>query len=256
MRPFFVVLARDASALSRKISEMTRLGYPYVIVCGERFQHQNVVYRKPKGKYDAINFGLQFVPSDTDVVVFNDVDAEIHDFEAALRVIQDESVSLVFVKVRVSEGPQLMFYSLLDALRKRVHIAASGELMLVRRSVLNSIMPLKKCKAEDSLIMFKVLEKKGKVAFCEGCFVTTKRTARSEQEEPYKRRTVGGIYQALSMSRPPISVRLFYTFLPFASVMLLILGRNGYYWTKGILSGYVDYARGDQTGSWKTTYSK
>lgn len=255
MRVFFVILARDASALSRKIREMAALGYPYVIICGERFQHPNVVYREPEGKYDAVNFGMQFVPSNADVVVFNDVDAEIHNFESALRVIRDESVSLVFVKVRVSEGPQLMFYSFLDVLRKRIPIAASGELMLVRHSILNSIMPLKRCKAEDSLIMFRVLEKKGKVVFCEECFVTTERTTRSEQEESYKRRTVGGIYQALSMSRPPIAVRLFYMLLPFASVILLVLGRKGYYWTKGILSGYVDYARGDQGGSWKATYS-
>jgi hypothetical protein len=76
-----------------------------------------------------------------------------------------------------------------------------------------------------------------------------------EQEEVYKRRTVGGIYQALSMSKPPIMVRLFYTLLPFASPLLLILGRKGYYWAKGILSGYVDYARGDRSASWRQTYS-
>ena len=254
LRVFFVVLARDASLLDRKLAELRRLGYPYVVVCGERVNHENVVYRAPRGKYDAINFGLSFVPEDVDVIAFNDVDAEIHNFEAALRLIRDEEISLIFVKVNVEHGPQLMFYSFLDALRRRVPIAASGELMLIRREVLKAIMPLRGCKAEDSYILFKVLEKGGKVAFCEGCYVVTRRTSHAKEEEAYKRRTVGGIYQALSMSKPPVIVRLFYTLLPFLSPLLLVLGKKGYYWAKGILLGYVDYARGDRTAAWRATY--
>jgi len=255
MKVFFIVLARDASALEKKVREINGLGYPYKIVCGEKVNHQNVVYREPKGKYDAINYGLMFVPSETDVVAFNDVDTEIHNFEDALRLFQDENVSLVFVKVNVTHGPQLTFYSFLDALRKRISIAASGELMLVRHEFLKNIMPLKGCKAEDSYILFKALEKGGKTVFCEECYVTTKRTTRAEQEEGYKRRTVGGIYQALSMTRPPVVVRLFYTLLPFVSPLLLVLGKKGYYWAKGILLGYVDYARGDRTAAWQPTYA-
>jgi len=255
MRVFFVVLARDSSGVRRKARELDSLGYPYLIVCGEKVNNSSVVYREPKGKYDAVNFGLKFVPSDTDVVAFNDVDAEIHNFEKALGLLQDESVSLVFVKVHVGYGPQLKFYSFLDPIRKRIPIAASGELMLIRYELLRSILPLKGCKAEDSYILFKILEKGGKAAFCEECYVTTKRTAHAEEEEAYKRRTVGGIYQALSMSRPPFMVRLFYVLLPLASPLLLILGKKGYYWTKGILSGYVDYARGDRSASWRQTYA-
>jgi len=251
MRIFFVVLARDAAKVDEKTRELDSLGYPYVVVCGEKVESPNVVYRAPKGKYDAVNFGLRFVPSDVDVVAFNDVDAEIHDFEATLPLLQDGSVSLVFVKVRVTEGPQLTFYSLLDFLRKKIPIAASGELMLIKQSFLRKILPLKECKAEDSYILFKVLEEGGKIAFCEDAYVVTKRTALAEQEEVYKRRTVGGIYQALSMTKPPFFVRLFYVLLPLVSPLLLVFGRKGYYWSRGIILGFVDYARGDRTGSWK-----
>ena len=251
---FFVILARETSRLDKKLIELGALGYPYIVVCGEKTDIPNVVYRKPKGKFDAMNYGLTFVPHETDIVAFNDVDTEIHNFDAALRCFRDGNIALEFVRVQVTGGPQISFYSFLDALRRRVPIAASGELMLVRREFLESIMPLKRCKAEDSYVLFKVLENGGKVVFCEDCFVVTERTSSSEQEEAYKRRTVGGIYQALSMSRPPFAVRLFYSLLPFVSPLLLVLGKNGFYWSKGILLGFVDYVRGDTAGAWKVTY--
>ncbi|MEM3702984.1 MAG: hypothetical protein QXX79_00975 [Candidatus Bathyarchaeia archaeon] len=254
MQVFFVVLARDASLVNKKIEELGRLGYPYVIVCGEKTNRPNVVYRAPRGKYDAINFGLKFVPDGVDVVVFNDVDAEIHNFDEALRLMGEEDADLVFAKVNVQAGPQLTFYSFLDSLRRRIPIAASGELMLVKYDFLKMINPLKGCKAEDSYILFKILENRGKVAFCERCFVTTKRTVSAEQEEAYKRRTAGGIYQALSMCKPPVMVRLFYMLLPFISPLLLLSGRKGFYWSKGIVLGFVDYMRGDKTAFWKPSY--
>jgi hypothetical protein len=198
---------------------------------------------------------LSFVPSGIDVVAFNDVDTVIHNFEAALNLFQNRDISLVFAKVDVGVGPQLTFYSFLDVLRRRVPIAASGELMLIRYELLKSIMPLKGCKAEDSYVLFRVLEKGGKIAFCEDSYVTTKRTTFAEEEEAYKRRTVGGIYQALSMTKPPAVVRLFYVLLPFASPLLLLMGKKGYYWARGILLGFVDYARGDRTASWPQTYA-
>jgi cellulose synthase/poly-beta-1,6-N-acetylglucosamine synthase-like glycosyltransferase len=203
-----------------------------------------------------MNFGLKFVPPTADVVVFNDVDTEIHNFEAALKVIEDPRISMVFAKVKVSEGPQLTFYKFLDPLRRRLPIAASGELMLVRKDVLTSITPLNACKAEDSFILFKILGEGGRAVFCEDCYVTTQRTTEDSEEEDYKRRTVGGIYQALAMTRAPVSVRLFYTFLPFVSPLLLLVGKKGLYWMKGILDGFVDYARGDKSASWKPTYNK
>ncbi len=255
MKVFFLVMARDASGIEKKASELDGLGYPYLIVSGEKHTHENVVYREPRGKYDAINFGLRFVPSDTDVVAFNDVDAEIHNFGAALSFFKNQSASLVFARVDVGHGPQMRFYSLLDALRKRIPVAASGELMLVKYDVLKRLLPMKGCKAEDSYILFKVLEEGEKIAFCEKSYVTTERTSLDAHEEAYKRRTVGGIYQALRMSKPPVMVRLFYALLPFAAPLLLVLGRKGYYWTKGILLGYLDCARGDKSSSWVPTYS-
>lgn len=248
---FFLVLARDDGHVDQKVEELKRLGVSYRIICGKDLKRPGVIYREPKGKYDAMNHGLKFVPTGADVVVFNDVDTEIHDFEYALNLFRDERISLVFAKVYVTEGPQLTFYTILDSLRKKVPIAASGELMLIRRSFLRHIIPLKKCKAEDSYILFKALEKGGKIAFCEDSYVTTKRTRFAKEEETYKRRTVGGIYQALSMTKPPIIVRLFYGLLPIASPLLLVMGKKGFYWAKGIISGFVDYARGDRTGSWK-----
>ncbi len=251
MHVYFVALARDAAVLQAKIEELTRLGYPFVIVCGEQVNHPNVVYRKPAGKYDAINFGLTLAPPDTDLIVLNDVDTKIHNFDEALNVVRNEDAALVFARVDVERGPQLTFYSFLDSLRRRVPIAASGELMLIRHDFLEDILPMKGCKAEDSYILFKALEEGKKVAFCEKCYVTTKRTSQAEQEETYKRRTVGGIYQALSMTKPSVMVRLFYTLLPFLSLLMLVSGKNGYYWAKGILLGFVDYLRGDKSGSWK-----
>jgi len=248
---YFVVLARDAAGLRAKIEELTSLGYPFTIVCGEKVDLLGVVYRKPRGKFDAMNFGLTLVPPDADFVVFNDVDTKIHNFDEALDTIRREDPTLVFARVDVERGPQLTFYSFLDAVRKRVPIAASGELMLIKHDFLKKITPLRRCKAEDSYILFKALEKGEKVAFSEKCFVTTKRTEVAEQEEAYKRRTVGGIYQALSMSKPPVMIRIFYVLLPLVTPLLLIMGGKGYYWAKGILSGFVDYARGDTSGSWK-----
>lgn len=251
MRVFFIVLAREGSGVERKARELDGLGFPYIIVCGERVNHPNVVYREPRGKYDAINFAAEYVPKDAEIVGLNDVDTEIHNLELALRLLNHEKVPLVFVGVDVKHGPQVLFYSILDVLRRRIPIAASGELMLIRREVFRKILPLARCKAEDSYILFKALEYGYKVAFCEECYVTTKRTVFANQEEDYKRRTVGGIYQALSMTKPPITVRLFYGLLPFVSLLLLILGDKGYYWAKGILLGFVDYIRGDRTASWQ-----
>ena len=254
MRVFFIVFAREGSEVARKARELDGLGYPYVIVCGEKVNHPSVVYREPRGKYDAVNSALKYVPGDTEVVGLNDVDTEIHNLEAALRLLNDEKFSLVFARVDVKYGPQVLFYSILDALRRRIPIAASGELMLIKHAVFRKILPLKGCKAEDSYILFKVLEHGCKVAFCEECYVVTKRTLNASEEEDYKRRTVGGIYQALSMTKPPATVKLFYMLLPFLSPFLLISGEKGYYWGKGILLGFVDYMRGDRAASWQPTY--
>jgi len=255
MRVFFVVLARDTENLQAKIKELDRLGYPYLVVCGEKTNLPNVAYREPKGKYDAINYGMKLVPAETEIVAFNDVDTVIHNFDVALKMLHGSVVSLVYAKVQVEKGPQQSFYSFLDKLRDRMPLAASGELMLVWYNMLKQVLPLKGCKAEDSYILFSLLEKGAKAVFCKDCYVTTKRTSRADEEEQYKRRTVGGIYQALSMTKPPKTVKFFYILLPLLSPLLLLSGKKGYYWTKGILLGYIDYIRGDKTASWKRTYN-
>lgn len=254
MKVFFVVLARDENFVKDKVKELTDLGVSYVIVCGERLNASNVVYRKPIGKYDAINFGASFVPQDVDVVALNDVDTRVHGLENVLRWFERDRVSLVFSKVVVRGGPQRLFYPFLDAIRRRVPIAASGELMLIRHDVLDDVLPLKPCKAEDSYMLFKVLELGERAAFCEESHVETERTKSPEKEETYKRKTVAGLYQALSYTKPPGTIKLFYVLLPLISPILLVLGRNGYYWMKGILLGFLDYLRGDRSGFWKPTY--
>lgn len=254
MKVFFIVLARDRKHVKEKINELNDLGVPYVFVCGEPISAPNIVYRKPVGKYDAINFGAKFVPYDADIVVLNDVDTRVHGFNEALKYFAYEKVALVFSKVIVKEGPQTIFYLFLDSIRKWMQVTASGELMLLRHEVFDKLIPLEPCKAEDSYILFKVLELGFKSHFSTESYVETERTKSAAQEEPYKRKTVAGLYQALSYTNPPRGIRLFYIFLPLFSPLLLILGKNGYYWMKGILRGFVDYLRGDRIGSWQPTY--
>lgn len=254
MKTFFLVLARDEKHVDGKIEELKVLGMPYLIVCGRDLNHPNVVYREPRGKYDAINFGFRFIPEDTDVVILNDVDTRIKSFEAALRLFKSKDVAVVFVRVCVGESPQTLFYGILDGIRRRLLIAASGELMLIRYNVLKRVIPIKPCKAEDSYLLFKALEFKIKCVFCEECYVETERTKTAEKEEAYKRKTVCGIYQALAYTKPPHLIKLFYAFLPFFSPLLLFSGRRGYFWMKGILRGLVDYLLGDRGGVWQTTY--
>ena len=158
IKPFFLVLARNEKYVDEKIEELKRLGIPYVIICGGNINHPNVFYRKPEGKFDAINFGARFVSEYADVVVLNDVDTKIVNFRTALKHFKHKEVGLVFAKVFVKEGPQRLFYVILNSIRRRLPLAASGELMLIRRNVFTRILPIRPCKAEDSYILFKVLE--------------------------------------------------------------------------------------------------
>jgi len=256
LNPFFLVLARDEEHVDEKIGELKGLGVPYLIVCGKNINHPNVLYRKPEGKYDAINFGARFVPDYVDVVALNDVDTKINNFQVALQHFRRKEVALVFAGVSVKEGPQRLFYVILDLIRRRLPIAASGELMLIRRDVLMEILPIRPCKAEDSYILFKVLELKYKAVFCEECYVETERTKTAEKEEIYKRKTVAGLYQALASTKPSYLIKMFYFLLPIACPLLLVLGKRGYFWMKGILLGLIDYLRGDRTGVWQPTYMK
>ena len=251
---FFLVLARDEKHVDNKIRELDDLGIPYKIVCGKQFNDPNVVYRHPKGKYDAINFGFSLIPKCVDMVIMNDVDTSIHNLHIALNYLNDEKVALVFGTEMVKEGPQNLWHRILNPIRRIIPVAASGELMLVRRDVLEMILPIEPCKAEDTYILFKVLKYGYKTIFCEDCYAETKRTKTAEKEELYKRKTVTGIYQALFYTKPPYLIRLFYFFLPIFSPLLLVFGKKGYFWTRGILLGLKDFLRGDRTGVWETTY--
>lgn len=251
---FFLILARDKKHVDNKIRELENFGIPYRIICGERLNYPNVVYRTAHGKYDAINFGAGFVPKDTDIIVMNDVDTTIFNLNLTLRYFNDKKVGLVFGTEIVQEGPQNLFFKILNPIRKKIPIAATGELMLIRREIFERICPLKPCKAEDTYILFKVLEYGYRTVFCEDCYAETERTKTAEKEEIYKRKTVTGIYQALSYTRPPLLVKLFYIFLPIASPILLVLGKKGYFWMRGILLGLNDFLRGDKSGFWQTTY--
>jgi glycosyltransferase involved in cell wall biosynthesis len=39
--------------------------------------------------------------------------------------------------------------------------------------------------------------------------------------------------------------------LSLSSPLLPVLGKKGYFWMKGILSGFMDYLRGDRGGAWQ-----
>jgi len=253
MEFFFVVFARDANHVFEKIGELERLKVPYVIICGERVNHSKVVYRPARGKYDAIDFSLNLIPRDAEIVVMNDVDTRIHNFEVASRYFDDDRVGLVFAKDAVKEGPQTLFHELLFSILRILPILANGDLMMIRQYLLNRIS-FRPCKAEDTYILFKVLELGYDAVFSEECYVETEKTKDEKEEELYKRRTVGGIYQALSYVKPPFRIKLFYISLPFLSPLLLALGKKGYYWTKGILLGFTDYLLGDRSGSWQNAH--
>lgn len=249
MKAHILVLARNENHIREKIQELNKIGYPYSIVCGKKLNISNTIYREPRGKYDAINYGYTFIPKETEIVILNDVDTEIKHLECALKHFKNSEIGLVFCKVSVKEGPQITFYKILDNIRKKLPITASGELMLITYKELSKIIPIKPCKAEDSYILYKVLENK-KIMFEDNCYVNTVRTKKAEQDEDYKRRTVCGIYQALSYTNPPLFIKLFYYLLPLASPLLLLTGKKGYYWMKGILLGISDYLRGDVSGVW------
>jgi hypothetical protein len=252
--PFFIVLARDSVFVPEKMEELERLGLHYIVICGENVDKPGVAFRTPIGKYDAINFAVldDKIPKGRKIVAFNDVDTKISGFEKMISYLKNPEVGIVFAAELVREGPQRSFFTIFNPLRRMFPLAASGELMMIRSEVLRRILPLKPCKAEDTYMMFKTLELGYKVVFCDDCFAETERTKTGSKEEIYKRKTVAGIYQAISFTKPPPVVRFLYAILPFAAILLILTGRDGYHTFKGILLGYLDFARGDRSGTWNT----
>jgi hypothetical protein len=231
--PFVIVCARDSQNVKEKIFELEQLSVPFLIVCGEKIDHPNVVQREAMGKWDAINFGAKFIPSSCDVIILNDVDTKIFNFEEAIDDLK-ENAEVVYCRVLVSEGPQVKFYKILDPIRGRLHIAASGEFMLIKRDAWDRILPIPPCIAEDSYILFRALELGYRAYFCATSYVTTRRTRDAKREEAYKARTTLGIYQALNYTKPPIWIVMFYSLLPIAAPLLSLAGEDGRAWTKGI----------------------
>jgi len=230
---FFIVPARDGRCVPEKIRELEELQVPYIIVCGERMDLRNVVYREARGKWDAINFGSRFLPKEANVVVLNDVDTRIHNFEHALSHLNGEA-DIVYCRVSVARGPQVKFYRIADPIRKRLHIFASGELMLMHRGVFENVLPIPPCLAEDSYILFKALELGYRAHFCTKAYVETERTSNAKEEEAYKGRTTLGIYQALKYAKPPPWIRAFYKILPLTAPLLALAGEDGRAWMRGI----------------------
>jgi cellulose synthase/poly-beta-1,6-N-acetylglucosamine synthase-like glycosyltransferase len=256
-KPFVIILARDGKYIKDKIKEMELLKLPFIIISGVKIEHKNVVYRPPKGKYDAINYAIQFIPKDTTIVIFNDVDTKIPDHNVIFKTInlfdRDPNIGLIFGKDLVKKGPQVLFHRWLYAVIKRVPILVSGDIMFIRRVILQKVIPLPPCKAEDTLLGLKVLELGYKVVFNEKCFVFTNKTDKEIEEVKYKRRTVGGIYQALSYCHSKgflVIVKMFYIFLPLLMPILLLTGKKGIYWFKGITLGICDFLKKDKTGGW------
>ena len=231
--------ARDSKNLETKIAELESINVSFIVVCGEKVDHPNVVYQANRGKWAAINFGSTFIPKEAKVVVLNDVDTIIHHFNLAYAYLREE-IPLVYCRVKVSKGPQVKFYKILDPLRAKFHIAASGELMLVRKDVFERTLPLPACIAEDSFILFKTLELGYKAKFCKSAYVTTARTINAQEEVRYKNRTTLGIFQALDYAKAPPVIRIFYFLLPFFVPFLYFLGDDGKAWTKGIFLAFRD----------------
>jgi len=219
--------------VKEKIVELEEMEVPFLIICGERVNHPSVIHREARGKWDAINFGAQFLPKGADVVVLNDVDTRIHNLDDAIHYL-NANVDLIYCRVNVPHGPQVKFYKILNPIRRRFHVAASGELMLIRREVFERVLPIPPCIAEDSYILFKALEFGYQPFFSSRTYVTTERTANSEDEEAYKARTTVGIYQALRYSKPPLWIKAFYTLLPVIAPLLALAGEDGRAWAKGI----------------------
>ncbi len=248
---FFVVLARTREGVAEKAFELRRLGVPFIVFCGEKMSYPEVIYRQKKGKFDAINFAAKFIDKNVKIVCLNDVDTKLFNFEKALEVMRDRKAGLVFCKVKVDSGPQVHFYSLMDGIRRYFPVTSSGELMLIRKEVFDRILPIPPCKTEDNYVSLKVAELGYRVSFCEDCWVETKRTQTLEEESQYKTRTVTGLYQALSFTKGSPLVRAFYLGLPFIAPLLLLQGKRGGAWVKGIIQGYANFLAGDKIGAFE-----
>ena len=248
MKLSFLVLARDEVGVAEKISALEKLGYDFRVVCGAKMELPKVYHREPLGKFDAINVGMGLLDG-CEVVCLNDVDTQIVDFDVFLREFELGGADLYFSRVKVNRGPQLLFYKILDLIRLRTLVAASGELMLVKLGLLQNCLPIPPCKAEDTYLLFKAMELGYNVSMSSGCHIVTRRTQTFREEVAYKKRTTLGVYQALTLTKPYVTVRLFYLVLPSVAWTLVLFGRAGLAWAAGIYLGIKAFVAGDRTGA-------
>lgn len=238
---FILVFARDETHVQEKVDEIRNLGFPFIVVCGKSITGiPEVVFRHPAGKWDAINFGYGLIPSDTGVVVLNDVDTHIHNLGGILS-LASEGISVTYGEVKPVEGPQVRFYRIANPLNKVLSIFAMGELMVIEKHTMDKLMPIPPCMAEDSYFVFKASELGYSTRFCGDSFVTTTRTKYMKDEVAYKARTTIGILQALEYARPRPTVRVFYWLLPILAMMLFPFGDEGRAWSRGIFRGIAEY---------------
>lgn len=248
VRTAFLVLARDGRGVDAKREELVKLGFDYLIVCGEDLGGQNLVFREPRGKYDALNVGLSVLLPRTDIILINDVDTRILSIDAPLRLLENDAVSMVFCRVDVPSGPQRSFYRILDPIRSFLPIAASGELVIVRSSAVKEALPIPPTLAEDTWLLFKFRELGLRTVFCRSAGVMTQRTETLAEETEYKRRTVCGIYQSLAATHPGLPIVMFYGLLPYLAPTLILTGPRGLAWSRGIWLGLGDFLKGSTTG--------
>lgn len=249
-RTLVIVPARDSRFVRQKVTELSQYGLDYIVICGDYLEMPNVFFREARGKWDAINFSWGLIDHSKEIIVFNDVDTSIRGLNHALQRLQHEEVSMVFGTETVTKGPQRSWFALMNRLRSIIPVASSGELMVIRKSALESVLPIPPCLAEDTYVLFKLLEKGKRIAFEPRCSCSTVRTVTHEEEAQYKRRTVLGIYQALTYSKPPPLVRFLYALLPFISILLLVNGRDGFSWVKGIIHGFAAILINDESSKW------
>jgi hypothetical protein len=239
-----VVPARDRQGVEAKIAELEALGLDFVIVCGDPMEGDHILYRPPAGKYDAVNAGLAHMLARAEIVVLNDVDTRIEDLGGPVEALGRTGADMVFCRVAVASGPQREFYRLLDLIRDYVPVASSGELVVVRASSLAEVLPIPPTLTDDTWLLFKFLERGRRVVFWKGLAVSTRRTETFEEEAAYKQRNVYGIYQALALTRPGVTITMFYALLPFLSPVLLLAGPGGRAWCSGIWRGIGEFLRG------------
>ena len=146
--------------------------------------------------------------------------------------------------MRPTGGPQRRFYAIANPINRILNVFAMGELILVRKDILDRLVPIPPCLAEDTYLMFKAKELGFRVDFCQDTYVSTKTTRNAEEEVLYKERTTLGILQALKYADPPKLVKVFYYLLPLLALVLMAVGKEGRAWSRGITNAIRLHLRG------------